>query len=53
MEYLHNWPMVYILENGKKAYIGQSNNVNQRMIQHKAVAEKQDFTDVHFIYSDL
>ena len=27
LEYLFNWPMVYILENGKKAYIGQSNNV--------------------------
>lgn len=24
-EYLDNWPMLYILENGKKAYIGESN----------------------------
>lgn len=25
--YLSNWPMFYILENGKQAYIGQSNHV--------------------------
>ena len=24
--YLSNWPMLYILENGKQAYIGQSNH---------------------------
>jgi len=22
-----NWPMLYILENGKKAYVGESNRV--------------------------
>ena len=25
--YLTNWPMLYILENGKQAYVGQSNHV--------------------------
>ena len=25
--YLSNWPMLYILENGKQAYIGESNHV--------------------------
>ena len=33
-EYLDNWPMLYILENGKKAYIGESNYVKTRMTQH-------------------
>jgi len=33
-EYLDNWPMLYILENGKKAYIGESNHVKTRMTQH-------------------
>lgn len=32
--YLSNWPMLYILENGKQAYIGQSNHVKNRMSQH-------------------
>lgn len=29
--YLTNWPMLYILENGKQAYIGESNHVKTRM----------------------
>ena len=29
-EYLDNWPMLYILENGKKAYIGESNHVMKK-----------------------
>ena len=26
-EYLDNWPMLYILENGRQAYIGESSHV--------------------------
>ena len=51
--YLSNWPMLYILENGKQAYIGESNHVKNRMAQHHASAEKQIFEKVHFIYSSL
>ena len=50
-DYLTNWPMLYILENGKKAYIGESNHVKTRMDQHHASAEKKIFDKVHFIYS--
>lgn len=50
-KYLKNWPMLYILENGREAYVGESTNVISRMTQHKSKPEKQDFTDVHFIYS--
>ena len=50
-DYLANWPMLYILENGKKAYIGESNHVKTRMDQHHASAEKRIFDKVHFIYS--
>ncbi len=50
--YLSNWPMVYILENGKKAYVGQTNSIIKRMMQHKEVPEKKEFTKAHFIYSD-
>ena len=35
--YLSNWPMLYILENGKQAYIGESNHVKNRMSQHHSV----------------
>ena len=50
--YLNNWPMLYILENGKKAYVGQTNSINKRMNQHKDAVSKRIFTKAHFIYSD-
>lgn len=50
-EYLNNWPMLYILENGKQAYIGESCQAKQRMYQHKGDKEKAIFEKVHFIYS--
>lgn len=49
--YLSNWPMLYILENGKHAYIGESNHVRNRMSQHHNSKEKKIFEKVHFIYS--
>ena len=49
--YLTNWPMLYILENGKEAYIGESNHVKTRMNQHHMSVEKSIFDKVHFIYS--
>lgn len=51
--YLDNWPMLYILENGKQAYIGESNHVKTRMTQHATNEEKRIFDKVHFIYSKL
>lgn len=50
--YLNNWPMLYILENGKYAYVGQTNSINHRMIQHKESESKKLFNRVHIIYSD-
>ena len=51
--YLDNWPMLYILENGKQAYIGESNHVRTRMTQHATNEEKRIFDRVHFIYSNI
>ena len=49
--YLSNWPMLYILDNGKQAYIGESNHVKNRMSQHHNSLDKKIFDKVHFIYS--
>ena len=49
--YLSNWPMLYILENGKQAYIGESIHVKSRMSQHHSSVDKRIFDKVHFIYS--
>ena len=51
--YLDNWPMLYILENGKQAYIGESTHAKTRMTQHATVEEKRIFNKVHFIYSKM
>ncbi len=51
--YLDNWPMLYILENGRKAYIGESSHAKTRMSQHATVEEKKIFDTVHFIYSKM
>lgn len=51
-KYLYNWPMVYILENGKNAYVGQTTNIMKRMAQHKMADSKKEFTKAHFIYSE-
>ena len=40
-EYLDNWPMLYILENGRQAYIGESNHAKTRMTQHASNEEKE------------
>ncbi len=50
-DYLGNWPMLYILENGNKVYIGESTNVAERMKQHYSNHDKREFNNVHFIYS--
>ena len=45
--------MLYILENGRQAYIGESSHVKTRMTQHSSIEEKRIFDKVHFIYSKL
>lgn len=52
-EYLDNWPMLYILENGKQAYVGESTHAITRMTQHATNEEKRIFNKVHFIYSKM
>jgi hypothetical protein len=45
--------MLYILENGKQAYIGESTHAKTRMTQHSTAEEKRIFDKVHFIYSRI
>lgn len=52
--YLSNWPMLYILENGKQAYIGESNHVKNRMSQHHSSVDKRiSIKYILFILLDL
>ena len=47
-----NWPVVYILENGKEIYIGESTNVYQRSNQHIENKERQRLNKIHVISDD-
>lgn len=47
-----NWPVVYILENGSEIYIGESNNVYQRSVQHIESENRQKLNNIHIITDD-
>lgn len=47
-----NWPVVYILENGKEIYIGESTNVYQRSNQHIEYENRQRLNNIHVITDD-
>ncbi len=44
-----NWPVVYILNNNKAAYIGETININSRLKQHLDNEQKQSLTKVNII----
>ena len=44
-----NWPVVYLIENGKQIYIGETNNFKKRMKQHYADFNKRVLNKVHLI----
>lgn len=47
-----NWPVVYILENGKEIYIGESTNVYQRSAQHIEYENRQRLNKIHIIMDE-
>lgn len=47
-----DWPVVYILANGRSAYVGQTTSAATRINQHGANEEKRDFETVNIIYHD-
>lgn len=44
-----NWPIVYLIENGKQIYVGETNNFKRRMKQHYMNPEKRILKRVHLI----
>ncbi len=43
------WPLVYLLKNDKKIYIGETTNVVKRLINHSMSEEKVDLNDKYII----
>ena len=53
MDDLDFWPIVYILLNKEKMYIGQTNDIIKRMESHKKYKINEKFERVLLIYSNL
>lgn len=51
-KYGKNWPVVYILEDQKEAYIGESTNAYNRSHQHYKLEERKKLEQIHII-SDI
>jgi hypothetical protein len=51
-EFGRNWPVVYIIENRKEIYIGQSNGVYSRSKQHYENPERRKLENIHIITDD-
>lgn len=48
-KYGQNWPVVYLLENGKDMYVGETYNLHSRAKQHQENPEKSRFKNLHMI----
>lgn len=44
-----NWPVVYVLENGKEVYIGETTNAFNRSVQHIKNPDKKRLKNIHVI----
>ena len=47
-----NWPVVYIIDDGKNkyAYVGETTNIQRRMIQHLSNPVRKGLTSAHIIH---
>ena len=45
----YNWPVVYILENGKEIYVGESTNAYNRSRQHFENPERAKLKNIHIV----
>lgn len=48
-QYGENWPVVYVLENGTEAYIGESTSVSNRFKQHYEKEERRKLNKAYVI----
>jgi len=51
-KYAKNWPIVYLLDDNKYIYVGETYNLISRMRQHKENPEKRIFKRVHVVYDN-
>lgn len=47
-----NWPVVYLIEDGKDIYVGETGNAERRMRQHLKSEKKQHLREVRVVLDD-
>lgn len=47
-----DWPVVYILNGSKKAYVGETNNAYKRMEQHLKNEQRQGMKRISIIFGN-
>lgn len=52
IEYGKDWPVVYVLENGKEMYIGETVSAMNRLKQHYEKEDRRRLTKAHIITDD-
>ena len=45
-----NWPVVYILQGEKEAYVGETNNAYKRMTQHLENPKRKTLDNIYFTF---
>jgi DUF2075 family protein/DNA replication protein DnaC len=50
--YGKNWPVVYVLEGQKEAYVGETINAYKRSQQHYKIEERKKLDQIHIISDD-
>ena len=48
----HNWPVVYVIEDGKEIYIGQTTSISTRSKTHSKTPAKAHLSNMHVIGDD-
>lgn len=52
LEHGQNWPVVYLIEDGKEIYIGETINIHSRSKQHLENEKRKSLTKIHVISDD-
>jgi DUF2075 family protein/DNA replication protein DnaC len=50
--YTKDWPVVYLLEDGKEAYVGETVSAYNRLRQHARNSQRENLTAAHIIIDD-
>lgn len=51
-KYGKNWPVVYVLEGEREAYVGETGNAYNRSQQHSKREERKNLNQIHIISDD-